>query len=241
MSDFELARRETVGYHNALYAGPAAGSGPGWWARPHRLVVDSLDLIDVPVHAYDLGAGGGRHTLLLADRLPSGSRVTAVDLLPAALDLVVAAADRAGVSDRVDTVVADIEEYAFPQADAGLVVAFSVLEHVRSPAALSAVLARCRAATVPGGLHVIGVFADRWEVDARDARPAPVECPLTTGQARDLLRDAYRGWEILREQCSATTTSETANYQARELHSTLVSFVARTPGRLTAPEATVVS
>jgi hypothetical protein len=86
---------------------------------------------------------------------------------------------------------------------------------------------------------VIGVFADRWEVDAGGARPAPVECPLTTGQARELLRDAYRGWDILREQCSATTTSETTNRQARELRSTLVSLVARAPGRLTAHETTV--
>ena len=249
MHEVPPARHETVRYHEALYAGPAAGGGPGWWARPHRLVVDGLGLLlppgppgpdgpdGPPVHAYDLGAGSGRHALLLADRLPPSSRVTAVDLLPAALDLLTAAARRAGLSDRVDTTAADVEEYTFPQADAGFVVAFSVLEHVSSPAALRAVLARCRAATVLGGLHVVAVLADRQEVGAHGARPAPVECPLTAGQARDLLRGAYQGWETLREETAATTASETRGGERYTLASTLVAIVARAPGRLRSPSS----
>ena len=247
MKEGPPGRHETVRFHQELYAGPAAGGGPGWWARPQRLVVDGLGLLlppgppgpdgpdGPPVHASDLGAGSGRHALLLADRLPPGSRVTAVDLLPAALDLLTAATRRAGLSDRVDTTAADVEEYTFPQADAGFVVAFSVLEHVSSPAALCAVLARCRAATVPGGLHVVAVFADRQEVGAHGARPAPVECPLTAGQARDLLRGAYQGWETLREETAATTASETRDGERHTLASTLVAIVARAPGRLRTP------
>jgi methylase of polypeptide subunit release factors len=47
--------------------------------------MDSLSLVTRPVHAYDLGAGVGRHALPIVDGLPTGSRVTAVDLIPGAL------------------------------------------------------------------------------------------------------------------------------------------------------------
>ena len=231
MRGFEAARRETLRYHSAAFAASDRG-GHGWWARPNRLVADAVDLATaagVPVHAYDLGSGTGRHAILAAARLPSGSRVTAVDVLPAALHLLAAGAQRAGVPDRVDTVVADIEEYTFPQPDAGLVVGFSVLEHARSPAALSAVLDRWRRATVPGGLHVIAVFADRIEVGTQGARPAIVECPLTAAQVRELLRAAYLGWDVLHERTSASATTETRHGQAYELRSTLVGVIARAP------------
>lgn len=234
MDDVEAARRETIRYHEELYA--RQGERPtGWLARPHRLVVDAAARIDRPVHAYDLGAGLGRHTLLLAAELPTGSHVTAVDLVPAAVAGLAGRAERAGLGDRVDVVRADLETYRFPAADAGLVVVFSAVEHVRSPAAARAVLDRCREATRPGGLHVVAIFADRREVGPQGTRPALVECPMTSEQARDLLRRSYRSWDVLVEACVPASAAETRDGEAYELLSTLVAVVARAPdGRLAA-------
>ena len=72
-----------------------------------------------PVHAYDLGAGVGRHTLPIVAGLPMGSRVTAVDLIPSALANLVENAAAAGLSNRIETVNADLESWAFPADDAG--------------------------------------------------------------------------------------------------------------------------
>lgn len=234
--EFDEARRETVRYHQAVYADGGAGALPGWWARPHRLVLDGREHVDGPVHVYDLGAGTGRHALWLAEHLPPDCRVTAVDLLPEALDQVSASATQAGTADRIDTVVADVEDYEFPHTDAGFVVAFSVLEHLSSPAAVSALLARCRAATRPGGIHVIAVFADRQEITGHGVRRAPVECPLTAQQARSLLRAAYRDWDILQENCSDSAVPETRHGQKYQLRSTLVALIARSPSRATATD-----
>jgi predicted O-methyltransferase YrrM len=65
-------------------------------------------LVSGPLHAYDLGAGTGRHTLLMAGRLGADSRVTAVDLLPEALERLCENAATAGLADRVETVAADL-------------------------------------------------------------------------------------------------------------------------------------
>jgi tellurite methyltransferase len=72
--------------------------------------------------------------------------VTAVDLIPSALASLVENAVAAGLSDRVETVNADLESWAFPADDAGLIIAFSALEHVSSMDAFGAILEPC----VPG-------------------------------------------------------------------------------------------
>jgi SAM-dependent methyltransferase len=227
VNDFGAARRETIRYHEALYGRLGSSPPGGWPARPHRLVVDALASVTEPVHAYDLGAGIGRHTLRMAVGLPAGSRVTAVDLLPSALDRLTESATRAGVGDRIEVVAADLERYRFPARDAGVVVAFSALEHLSSPNAIRELLARCRGATLPGGVNVIAIFADRREVTGHGTRPALIECPLTSQQARATLLAAYRGWEVLIDDRAPADAAETRDGEDYELRSTLVTFVAR--------------
>ena len=176
--EFVRARAETIGYHEALYRSTSLGTRGSWLAHPHPLVMDSLGLVTHPVHAYDLGAGVGRHTLPIVAGLPTGSRVTAVDLIPSALASLVENAAAAGLSNRIETVNADLESWAFPADDAGLIVAFSALEHVSSLDAFCAILEQCRGATIPGGVNVIEIVADREEVSSSGARRAAlIEIP----------------------------------------------------------------
>src|SRR5674476_1421247 len=73
LDEFVRARAETVCSHEALYRSTSLGTRGSWLAHPHPLVMDSLGLVTHPVHAYDLGAGVGRHTLpIVAPRRPRG-------------------------------------------------------------------------------------------------------------------------------------------------------------------------
>jgi SAM-dependent methyltransferase len=170
IDEFARAREETLRYHETLYQSTSLGTRGSWLSHPHPLVMDTLALVTRPVHGYDLGAGVGRHTLPIAAGLPTGSRVTSVDLIPSALASLAENAAAGGLSDRVETVNADLESWAFPADDAGLIIAFSALEHVSSLHACEAILQRCRAATIPGGVNVIGIVADREEVSSSGAR-----------------------------------------------------------------------
>jgi tellurite methyltransferase len=230
IDEFARARAETIRYHETLYKSTSLGTRGSWLAQPHPLVMDSLGLVTRPVHAYDLGAGVGRHTLPVAAGLPPGSRVTAVDLIPSALASLVENAAAAGLSDRVETVNADLESWAFPAHDAGLIIAFSALEHVSSLDAFCAVLERCRVATIPGGVNVIGIVADREEVSSSGGRRAAlIELPLSDGQALSVLRRCFTSWEIHVDEAIPAAVTEERNGVQHELRSTLIKFVAQAP------------
>jgi SAM-dependent methyltransferase len=230
IDEFARARAETIRYHETLYRSTSLGTRGSWLAHPHPLVMDSLGLVTHPVHAYDLGAGVGRHTLPIVAGLPTGSRVTAVDIIPSALASLVENTAAAGLSNCVETVNADLESWAFPADDAGLIVAFSALEHVSSLDAFCAILERCRGATIPGGVNVIGIVADREEVSSSGARRAAlIELPLSGEQALSALRRCFTGWQIHVDETIPAAVTEERNGVLHELRSTLIKFVAQAP------------
>ena len=101
--------------------------------------------------AVDLGAGSGQLTIPLARRV---SRVLAVDISPAMIDLLQANAAEAGVAN-VEGTVGPIEGVALEPGSVDLVVSNYVLHHLRDEDKATAI----QAATTwlrPGGHLVIG-------------------------------------------------------------------------------------
>ncbi|WP_250030374.1 class I SAM-dependent methyltransferase [Paractinoplanes maris] len=99
----------------------------------------------------DLGAGSGTGSLALARELP-GARVTAVDVSPEMLAHVRSGAESAGLTDRIGTVEADLDQ---PWPDFGpvdVIWAAASMHHMADPARA---LASAHAALSPGGLLVI--------------------------------------------------------------------------------------
>jgi len=146
------ARRETVRYHEELYASAALGQAGTWLAKPHRLLADALELVrsDRPVAAYDLGAGIGRHTIPLLRELPDGSDVFAVDLLPSALRSLGYAVPP-GIRTHLHTRISDLDGFEF-EAPADPLPDFSAIEHLRDLKAVRNLPGRVRAATGPRAL-----------------------------------------------------------------------------------------
>ncbi|WP_448630796.1 class I SAM-dependent methyltransferase [Cellulomonas soli] len=228
---FEVGRRETVRYHEELYAGTPLGTEGSWLARPHPLVLRALALAAPrgPMTAYDLGAGVGRHTLPLARGLAAGSHVVAVDLLASAVARLEVVCAEAGVADIVTGAVHDLETFDLPPGQAGLVVGFSAIEHVSSHDALRALLGRCARGTRVGGVHAFGLVTDRVErLPDGSTRPARVELALTAQQALDHLDATYADrWVIEHRATRSSSTPETRDGQDYVLASTLVEVIAR--------------
>lgn len=127
---FAAARAQTIRNHEDLYRRSGLGDAGTWLARPSPFVLDAIGAVDaaIPVVAYDLGAGVGRHTITMAQQLPAGSTVIAVDLLRSALDRLERTVGASpGVAVR--TVEADLADFEFGDS-ASLIVAFSALEHL---------------------------------------------------------------------------------------------------------------
>jgi len=162
-------------------------------------MADALEFVPSgrPVVAYDLGAGIGRHTIPLLRELPAGSDVFAVDLLSSALRSLENAVPP-GIRTHLRTRPADLDGFGF-EAPADLILAFSAIEHLRDLKAVRSLLDRIRAATKPGGVVAIGIFADRAEIDNHGRRrPALLESAMSAAEATGLLaaelRAFYTAW-----------------------------------------------
>jgi trans-aconitate methyltransferase len=227
---FERARRETVRYHEELYASAALGQAGTWLAKPHRLMADALALIPSgkPVVAYDLGAGIGRHTIPLLRELPDGSVVFAIDLLPSALRKLENAVPP-GIRTHLQTRPADLDGFEF-EMPADLIFAFSAIEHLRDLKAVRSLLDRVKAATRPGGVVAIGIVADRVEVDDQGRRrPALLESAMSAAQATGLLADEFCDFDVTCQQRGPAQVREDRGEDTYTLTSTLVTWLATRP------------
>jgi SAM-dependent methyltransferase len=230
LAEFERARRETVRYHEELYASATLGQAGTWLAKPHRLLADALALVSSgePVLAYDLGAGIGRHTLPLLRELPAGSDVIAVDLLPSALRALQNAVPPDSRT-RLRTRPADLDGFEF-EAPADLFLAFSVIEHLRDLRAVHDLLERVRAATKPGGVVAIGIAADRAEVDDRGRRrPALLESAMSRAEATGLLSGVFGGFDVTYQRSRPAQVREVRGGGTYTLTSTLITWLATRP------------
>ena len=229
-AEFERARRETVRYHEELYASATLGQAGTWLAEPHRLLADALELVSPgkPVVAYDLGAGIGRHTIPLLRELPAGSDVFAVDLLPSALRLLENAVPP-GIRTHLHARPADLDGFEF-EAPADLVLAFSAIEHLRDLTAVRRLLGRVRAATRPGGVVAIGIVADRVEVDDHGhRRPALLESAMSAADATGLLSDVFSDFGVTYQRSGPAQVREQRGEDTYTLTSTLITWLATRP------------
>jgi tellurite methyltransferase len=226
-ADVDLARAETIRYHQELYASTELGTRGTWLARPHGLVLDAIARVGAarPIVAYDLGAGIGRHVVPMTERLHPDSSIIAVDLLPTALTKL-ATTVRATSKTTLRTVATDLAEFEF-DVPADLVIAFSVIEHLPDLHTITRLLRRVSAALNPGGVVAIGVIADRYEIASDGARrPALLESALTCAEAEAALQEAFGRSTVIRNTRTHVEATESRDGHDYRLASTLLSFMA---------------
>jgi SAM-dependent methyltransferase len=153
-----------------------------------RLLLDGMadflgDLDGRDVIEY--GCGLGELTVVLAQ---SGARVTTFDLSPASVEFTRRRAEREGVADRVQFVVAAGESLPFPSASFDVAIGKAVLHHLE-PVAGAAELARVlrpdgRAAfSEPLGMNPLLVFA-RAHLPYPGKHDRGADRPLTAADLR---------------------------------------------------------
>lgn len=132
----------------------------------HAATMDSLLVLDlVPqvaarlmpgaTRALDIGCGAGNYTLKLVERLPGLKQVVLVDLSRPMLERASQRVKAAGV-ERVVTVHGDIREAVLAEGSFDVVLAASVLHHLRTREEWQKVLKKVYLSLAPGG--VLAVF-----------------------------------------------------------------------------------
>lgn len=169
-----------------------------------------LALCSAPHSVLDLGAGTGTGTRALAARFP-GAQIRSLDASPGMLDRLSAAATAAGIADRVEPHLVDLDGNwpAVLPGPVDLAWAALSLHHVTDPAQL---LDQVFGALRPGGVLVVIEMAG-----------APSYSPGDLGTGRDGLGDrltgalAAHGYPVTGEWTTALTAAGFAPVQRREL------------------------
>ncbi|MBE7160716.1 MAG: class I SAM-dependent methyltransferase [Williamsia herbipolensis] len=236
------------GHHGHTGAFDGLDDETAAFARHWDEVLDRVaDSAGEPSTAIDLGTGTGVAAIGLARRLPA-TRVLAVDAQDTWFGALRKRAERAGVGDRVRTVVADIDDgIPLPAGSAGLVFASNCLHHVGDA---GAVLRRTRDVATDDALLCVVEVARPMRVLADDDPAAPAErraaealgtrlrevMPLHSGPWAHMVGE--NRWEVVDVHEFVTAADPTSD-DAAERHALrhLGRLAAASADRLTAADA----
>jgi SAM-dependent methyltransferase len=168
--------------------------------------------------ALDLGAGDGRHAILLAS---AGFEVKALDTSQVALDKMQRIAKENGV--KVEGVLADLTGWSFDTDYDALVAAF-ILQHLQKEDALR-LMDEMRKHTKPNGLNAVSLFTktgDRYLEDRKDD-------PNAFYPDDNWLQEYYKDWEILDFETSEATIINRTRKDGSPARNNVEKILARKP------------
>ncbi|MCM3626492.1 class I SAM-dependent methyltransferase [Paenibacillus glycanilyticus] len=228
---FIQARTEEIKYHEKFYAENELFAPGTWLARPVKAIMDTFGLLDPhDVRVLDLGSGVGRNSIPIAQAIKAyGGTVTAVDLIPSAVEILQENARKYEVRDNLNAIVADIEEYRISPQSYDYIIACSALEHVSAEEAFRRVVAGMIAGTKPHGINAILINTQSEELDCSTGEVSEgfIELNLATGKAISLLKEIYGDWEIIVERVIPQSIQEIKYGKPIEFRGNWLTFIVR--------------
>lgn len=204
MSRLEKIRRAEADSHTDAYEKLQLYAPGSWLSKPVRALEAVLPLYGSRrgLRVLDLGSGVGRNAIACARELPD-STVECVDILPIAIEKLLENAEKLGVSRQIRGIISPVDAFAVEPERYDLILAASVLEHLDSRKSTERKLLEIAAGIRPGGAVLIVMNTGVVESAVETGAPLDpqFEVNLPPDEARNLLADAFLGWEILWDKC----------------------------------------
>lgn len=148
--------------------------------EPRPIVLEALRYISNG-SALDLGAGFGRHSLLLAER---GFSVTAVEMESEKIKNLEMKASMLGVTIRTEK--SDVRHYDPKNEKFDLILSTMVLHFLSSEQEVETEIGKMKECTRPNGINVVCAYSDKNEPGLRPILPNA-----------NSLQELYKGWKTL--------------------------------------------
>lgn len=218
--------------HTKIYTSRELYQEGSWLRKPIKTVMDLMPLFQDyrELHVLDLGCGVGRNCIAIAQHFQNIScAIDCVDILELAIDKLYANAEKYGVSASIQGVVCPIEKYSVRENYYDLVLSISALEHIDSRSSFASKLEEISAGIRKGGVVCMVINSQVRETDKSTGAdmPAQFEVNLPTEELQQLLQHTFSGWTVLKSTVLAQQYDIPREQGVRELHTNVVSFVAR--------------
>lgn len=230
MSRLEEIRQAEAQSHIAAYETLDLYAPGSWLSKPVRALESLLPLYETErgLRVLDLGSGVGRNAIACARTLPE-SEVVCVDILPIAIEKLRENAGNFGVSEQIKGITAPVDSFPVERENYDLILAASVLEHLDSRESSIRKMEEIAAGIRPGGavLVVMNTGVKEWDAVTGENLPPQFEVNLPPEEARALLGNAFRGWEILWDKCVHYEYQIPRGNRSAMISAEVVTFTAR--------------
>lgn len=204
MSRLDRIRKAEAESHTAAYENLTLYAPGSWLSKPVRALEVLLKQYEKRkgLQVLDLGSGVGRNAIACAQQLQD-STVECVDILPIAIEKLLENAERHGVSGQIRGIVSAVDGFSVPKSGYDMILAASVLEHLDSKASAERKLREIADGVRSGGavLIVMNTGVVECFLETGEPQDPQFEVNLPPEEARRLLADAFRGWEVLWDKC----------------------------------------
>ncbi|WP_163582899.1 class I SAM-dependent methyltransferase [Gracilibacillus saliphilus] len=230
MDRIKFIRKEEKKYHDHCYDNYRLFEKGSWLYKPVKSVMESIALLEGknPLKVLDLGAGVGRNSIPIAEKLKDqGGRVVCVDLLDSAIEKLIEYSKEFDVADNIETEKADIGQYSIKEAEYDVIVAVSSLEHVSSENILERVLNQMTQGTKKAGINCIIINSEVEEIETETNKrlDALMEVNLSTDQMINKLNNNYKGWKVIKQLVRPLEYQIVRNEKPVLLKSNAITFV----------------
>lgn len=200
MNRLEQIRKAEAQSHTAAYENLTLYAPGSWLSKPVPALGSLLPLFAgrEGLRVLDLGSGVGRNAIACAQALP-GARVECVDILPVAIEKLRENARTYGVSERIEGILAPVDDFGIERERYDLILAASVLEHLDSREGVVRKLMQISKGIRPGGgvLIVMNTGVREWDTATGEPLDAQFEVNLPPEEVRQLFDQVFDGWQVL--------------------------------------------
>ena len=232
MSHLERIRQAEAASHTAAYERLQLYAPGSWLSKPVKALEALLPLYESRsgLRVLDLGSGVGRNAIACAQKLPD-STVECVDILPLAIEKLLDNAEKMCVSRQITGVTAPVDAYAVEPEGYDIILAASVLEHLDSCESTRHKLWQISEGVRPGGavLVVMNTGVREWDAQTGEELLPQFEVNLPPEEARRMLADACRDWEVLWDKCIHYEYQVLRSGRNAVISAEVVTFAARKP------------
>lgn len=218
--------------HEQIYSTETLYEGDSWLRKPVKTVLDCLLYFDdeAELKILDLGCGVGRNSIAIARHFSDRScMIDCVDILEIAIDKLLKNAERYGVTGRINGITAPIEAFPIPNDHYHWILAVSALEHIETEAQFLLKLNQIKSGLKSAGILclIINSGVTERNIITQELVPAQFEVNLPTEELLNILSEIFSGWHVLKRRIQPQCYEIPRDSFTSELHSRVVTFVAR--------------